>query len=78
MSVKLLNEHNLESLSLKGGYASSSESILVKILQCHGSYTTDYPKFIESSQKEESISIQRVNGSSQQNKINQKGLLGQK
>ena len=31
MSVKLLTEHNLEFLCLKGGYASSSESTLVKI-----------------------------------------------
>ena len=32
MSVKLLTEHNLEFLSLKGGCTDSSESILVK---CH-------------------------------------------
>ena len=32
MSVKLLTEHNLEFLSLKGGCACSCESTLVK---CH-------------------------------------------
>ena len=31
MIVKLLTEHHLESLSLKGGYTSSSESTLVKM-----------------------------------------------
>ena len=32
MSVKLLTEHHLELLSLKGGYTGSSESTIVK---CH-------------------------------------------
>ena len=32
MNIKLLNEHNLEFLSLKEGYTGSSESIHVK---CH-------------------------------------------
>ena len=32
MIVKLLTEHNLEFLSLKGGCIGSSESTLVKIL----------------------------------------------
>ena len=31
MSVKLLTEHNLEFLSLKGGCTGSSESTLVKM-----------------------------------------------
>ena len=31
MSVKLLTEHRLEFVSLKGGYTGSSESTLVKI-----------------------------------------------
>ena len=34
MSVKLLSEHPLEFLSLKGGCAGSSESTLVKISHC--------------------------------------------
>ena len=31
MTAKLLTEHHLEFLSLKGGFTSSSESILVKM-----------------------------------------------
>ena len=40
MIVKLLNEHHLEFLSLKGGCRGSSESTLVKLLEisCRGSY----------------------------------------
>ena len=34
MSVKLLTEHHLEFLSLKGGCTGSSESTLVKIPHC--------------------------------------------
>ena len=34
MTVKLLTEHRLEFLSLKGGYTGSSESTLVKIQHC--------------------------------------------
>ena len=34
MIVKLLTEHHLEFLSLKGGYTGSSESILVKMPHC--------------------------------------------
>ena len=32
--VKLLTEHHLEFISLKGGYTGSSESTLVKIPHC--------------------------------------------
>ena len=38
MSVKLLTEHNLEFLSLKGGCTVSSESKLVKIPHCWKSH----------------------------------------
>ena len=38
MSVKLLNEHHLECLSLKGGYAGSFESTLVKMPHCWKSH----------------------------------------
>ena len=38
MSVKLLNEHHLELLSLKGGYTGSSESTLVKMRHCWKSH----------------------------------------
>ena len=34
MSVKLLSEHHLEFLSLKGGCTGSSESALVKMPHC--------------------------------------------
>ena len=34
MIVKLLTEHHLEFLSLKGGCSGSSESTLVKIPHC--------------------------------------------
>ena len=40
MSVKLLTEHNLEFLSLKGGYTGSSESTLVKMPHCWKSHVT--------------------------------------
>ena len=38
MSVKLLTEHHLEFLSLKGGCTGSSESTLVKMPQCWKSH----------------------------------------
>ena len=38
MSVKLLTEHNLEFLSLKGGCTGPSESKLVKIPHCWKSH----------------------------------------
>ena len=38
MIVKLLTEHHLEFLSLKGGCTGSSESTLVKISNCWKSY----------------------------------------
>ena len=34
MTVKLLTEHHLEFLSLKGGYPGSAESTLVKMPHC--------------------------------------------
>ena len=40
MSVKLLTEHHLEFLSLKGCYTDSSESTLVKIPHCWKSHDT--------------------------------------
>ena len=38
MSVKLLTEHHLEFLSLKGGFTGLSESILVKMPHCWKSH----------------------------------------
>ena len=40
MSVKLLTEHHLEFLSLKGGYTGSSESTLDKMPHCWKSHVT--------------------------------------
>ena len=40
MSVKLLTEHSLEFLSLKGGCRGSSESTLVKMPHCWKSHAT--------------------------------------
>ena len=38
MSIKLLTEHHLEFLSLKGGCTGSSKSILVKMSHCWKSH----------------------------------------
>ena len=38
MTVKLLTEHHLEFLSLKGGCRGSSESTLVKMSNCWKSH----------------------------------------
>ena len=40
MIVKLLTEHNLESLNLKGGCTGSSESTIVKMPHCWKSHAT--------------------------------------
>ena len=40
MSVKLLTEHHLEFLSLKGGCTTSPESTLVKMPHCWKCYVT--------------------------------------
>ena len=40
MSVKLLTEHHLEFLSLKGGCTGSCESTLVKMSHCWKSHVT--------------------------------------
>ena len=44
MVVKLMTEHHLEFLSLKGGCRGLSESTLVKMLEilCHGSLIKIY------------------------------------
>ena len=53
MIVKLLTEHHLELLSLKGGCTDSSESTLVKMPQCWKSHAM--AQFI--SIKSENISL---------------------
>ena len=45
MSVKLLNELNLEFLSLKEGYRGSSESTLVQMPHCWNSHVTAHLQF---------------------------------
>ena len=40
MNVRLLSEHHLEFLSLKGGCTGSSESTLVKMPHCCESHVT--------------------------------------
>ena len=42
MSVKLLTEHQLEFLNLKGGCRGSSESTLVKMSNCWKSHAAAY------------------------------------
>ena len=49
MSVKLLTEHHLEFLSLKGGYTGSSESTLVKMPHCWKSHVTAQMETAETS-----------------------------
>ena len=45
MIVKLLTEHHLEFLSLKGGSIGSSQSILVKISNCWKSHVAAHISF---------------------------------
>ena len=46
MSVKLLAEHQLEFLSLKGGCSGSSESTLVKMSNCWKSHAAAHFKYV--------------------------------
>ena len=46
MIVKLLTEHDLAFLSLKGGGTGSSESTLVKISNCWKSHVTAHYYFV--------------------------------
>ena len=58
MIVKLLTEHHLEFLSLKGGCKASSESTLVKLLEisCRGSFITKQIRYPASQFLSKSIS----------------------
>ena len=49
MSVKLLTEHYLEVLSLKGGCTGTSESTLVKMSHCWKSHVTAHTKDVFNS-----------------------------
>ena len=54
MSVKLLTEHHLEFLTLKGGHTGSSESTLVKMPHYWKSHvTTHLPEGDNTLQEEE-------------------------
>ena len=55
MSVKLLSEHHLKLLSLKGGCTGSSESALVKIPHCWKSHVTAH--FAAAEQFENDIIV---------------------
>ena len=47
MTVKLLTEHHLEILRLKGGCTGSSESTHVKMPHCWKSHVTAHIKYFE-------------------------------
>ena len=47
MIVKLLTEHHLEFLSIKGGCRGSSESTLVKLSNYWNSHAADFPREAE-------------------------------
>ena len=51
MTVKLLTEHHLEFLSLKGGCKGSYESTLVKIPHCWKSHVTAHMFLPEPSSR---------------------------
>ena len=46
MTVKLLTEHRLKFLTLKGGYTGSSESTLVKMPHCLKSHVVAHRKLL--------------------------------
>ena len=54
MIVKLLTEHHLAFLSLKGGCRGSSESALVKLLEisCRGSFSVSEQWYITYPRRE--------------------------
>ena len=58
MSVKLLTEHLLEFLSLKGDCTGSSESTLVKMPHCWKSHVTVRIHTISTEGEEHFLSLQ--------------------
>ena len=52
MNIKLLNEHNLEFLSLKEDYTGSSESIHFKMPHCWKSHVAAHLSSIRSNKDE--------------------------
>ena len=59
MIVKLLTEHHLEFLSLKGGYRGLSESTLVKMSNCWKSHAAAQNSFYPN-QNEDVLLIQCI------------------
>ena len=57
MSVKLLTEHHLEFLSLKGGCTGSSESTLVKMPHCWKSHVMAQIDLKTKMEKQSSLSL---------------------
>ena len=51
MNVKLLTEHHLEFLSLKGGCIGSSESTLVKMQHCWKSHVAAHILYMKTSKR---------------------------
>ena len=49
MTVKLLTEHHLEFLSLKGGCTGSSESTCVKMPHCWQSHAAAQMSFVQNN-----------------------------
>ena len=57
MIDKLLTEHHLEFVSLKGGCRGSSESAHVKMPHCWKSHATAQTSLVRDEQKEESRNV---------------------
>ena len=57
MNIKLLNEHNLDFLSLKEGYTGSSESIHVKMPHCWKSHVAAHLSFYKKQLRLSCISL---------------------
>ena len=62
MTVKLLTEHNLEFLNLKGGCTCSSESTLVKMPHCWKSHIAAQIYCLNSDQPELLVSCLHPHG----------------
>ena len=60
MCVKLLTEHRLEFLSLKGGCTGLCESTLVKIPHCWKSHVTAHLSSLHSSSQENDPEISEM------------------
>ena len=57
MIVKLLTEHHLEFLSLKGGCTGSSESTHVKMPHCWKSHVTAHFEITNFARKRQDLAI---------------------